>query len=405
VKDTVKNSKILFRNPAKNAVVIFDDNGSDLLRMAVLKNIESTIIYNRKEAYYVTVMLLFFMAKNILRFLVNSNQLSLQGANSGGLLFKIYKIYLFSCIDYIKPKVVLTFIDNSSIFHWLSRTYKSCAFYAVQNGSRNDAKRLHYRNQVDSDGNTSSRSVHYSTNVTSMPNLFSFGKYEVDLYKKHKQEVDNIYPVGALKGSYYKACIADSDAKVKFDICLISDQLLSFPKGHVMSKHDRGVAALHGLVQQYVAESQTSICIAMRSTNEQNQQVEADYFMNLFGHGAELFERYNAPWSTYRAMESSSIVIALNSTCAFEAFGWGNKVLFCNLSGDDFYQTPLPDICSMNQNEYTVFKNKLNSLRELNMNDYKERTEVQAQYIMNYDPEKPAHIKIREKILSHCISN
>ena len=44
--------------------------------------------------------------------------------------------------------------------------------------------------------------------IISMPNFFCFGNYEVNLYKKHEHDVDNFYPVGSLKASYYKSCLS-----------------------------------------------------------------------------------------------------------------------------------------------------------------------------------------------------
>ncbi len=94
-------------------------------------------------------------------------------------------------------------------------------------------------------------------------------------------------------------------------------------------------------------------------------------------------------------------VVALNSTAAFEAFGWGKKVLFCNLSGDDFNQLPLPEICTMNVNNYEIFKSKLDYLRQLDENEYRKLTQTYARYLMNYDFDKPAHVVIRKMILEH----
>ena len=39
-------------------------------------------------------------------------------------------------LQFIKPIIVLTYIDNNSIYHWLCRNYKNSKFIAVQNGIR-----------------------------------------------------------------------------------------------------------------------------------------------------------------------------------------------------------------------------------------------------------------------------
>lgn len=392
--------KLSFRNPVKNKVVILDEAGSDIIAVTVLKDIKYTISPCSKEIFHITLPLLFLMLKNTVYFLLRPGSLNLKGVKKSSLLGCLHKIYLFSCIDYINPEIVLTFIDNNRLFHWISRMYENCEFYAIQNGGRNDAKRLHYNGQNDSKLNRC-RSIHFSTDVISMPNLFCYGEYEVDLYKKHDQDVDNFYPVSSLKGGFYKTCVSRNNTKVDFDICLVSDQLLSFPDGHILSKFELGVGYLHKLAHRYVGEEHLSCCIAMRSTDKHEQKLEKEYFVNIFGDRVKIIKRNDIQMSTYAAVDRSSIVVVSNSTISFEAFGWGKKVLFCNLSDDDFYQSPLPEICKMNVNNYEIFKSKLDYLRQLDENEYIKMTESHARYLMNYDFDNPAHVVIRKMILEH----
>ena len=389
--------KISFKNPTKNKVVIFDNENSQILKNAVLNDIECTIVHCRREMFHITLPLLYLMIRNAIIFIKKSS-LNLEGVKKSSLKGCIYKIYLFSCIDYINPKIVITFIDNSRTFHWISRKYENCEFYAIQNGIRTDAKRLHYEEQ----NYFVERSVHFSTDIISMPNLFCFGKYESDLYKKHNHDVDNFYPVGSLKGGFYKTRISVKNTKVYFDICLVSDQLLSFSEGHILSQYELGVGYLHKLVHKYVAEEHLSCCIAMRSTAKHDQKIEKEYFVNIFGDRATIIERNEKDmFTTYTAMDRSSVIVTLNSTAVFEVFGWGKKALFCNLSGDDFNQLPLPVICTMNVNNYEIFKSKLDYLRQLDENEYREITRSHARYLMNYDFENPTHTVIRKMILEY----
>jgi len=390
--------KISFRNFLKEKVVIFDEVGSRIIKKAVLNDIPCAIIHSRKEIIHITLPLLFLMLKNAIRVLTRPRSVKLTGVARSTLLGYIYKIYLLSCIDYIKPKVVLTFIDNSPVYFWISRMYNNCEFYAIQNGIRTDAKRLHYEKPNDS----GERSVNYSAGVMSMPHLFCFGKYEIDLYKKHAQNIDKFYPVGSLMGGYYKTCLARNSTKIDFDICLVSDQILSFPEGHILSGFELGVGYLHKLIHKYAAEEHLSCCIAMRASNKHDQEIEKEYFINIFGNRATIIGRNETDmFTTYAAMDRSSVIVALNSTAVFEAFGWGKKALFCNLSGDDFNQLPLPEICTMNVNDYGIFKSKLDYLRRLDENEYRKITQSPARYLMNYDFDNPAHAVIRKMVVEH----
>ena len=53
-----------------------------------------------------------------------------------GTLFSMRDLYNLSCLYAIKPKIVLTFIDNSKAFYFLSKNYSCSRFIGIQNGVR-----------------------------------------------------------------------------------------------------------------------------------------------------------------------------------------------------------------------------------------------------------------------------
>jgi len=398
----VRIPRISFKNLSKNKVVIFDNEGTQVLKTTVLNGIECTIVYCRKEMFHITLPLLYLMIRNTIIFIKKKGFILKEVERKSTLQGCIYKIYLFSCIEYIDPSVVITFIDNNSTFHWISRMYENCEFYAVQNGMRYDAKRLQYEEQNDVGG----RSLGIQTYVMSMPNLFCFGAYEADLYKKHGHAVDNFYPVGSLKGGFYKASITRGNAIVEFDICMVSNGFMSFPERHILSKFALATDNFYKLVNKYVTEGRLSCCCSMGSRDKHDQEFEKECFVNIFGDRVIIIERNEKDmFATYAEMDRSSVIVAFCSTAAFEAFGWGKKILLCNLYGDDYWQSPLPEICTMNINinndNYEIFKNKLDCLRQIDENEYRNITKSHAQYLMNYDFKNPAHIVIRKMILEH----
>jgi len=393
--------KITFKNLSKTKVVIFDNEGSQVLKQTILNGIGFTIVHCRRERFHITIPLLCLMIRNILIF-IKQGSLNLHGIRELGLRSCIYNVYLFSCIEYIDPKVVITFIDNSRSFHWISRMYNKCLFYAIQNGMRFDAKRLYYGEQNDVGGGP----VWQLSDIMTMPNLFCFGAYEVDLYKKHGHAVDNFCPVGSLKGGFYKTSIARDNTKTDFDICLVSNGVSFFPVGDILSKYALANDYFYKWVNKYVTERRLSCCVALKSTVKYDEKrSEKDYFSNIFGNRAIIIERNgNDIFTTYAAMDRSSVVVALCSTAAFECFGWRKKTLICNLYGGDYWESPLPEICTMNVNNYEIFKTKLDCLRQIYENDYREIIQSHARYLMNYDFENPAHIVIRKMILENLNS-
>jgi len=99
-------------------------------------------------------------------------------------------------------------------------------------------------------------------------------------------------------------------------------------------------------------------------------------------------------------MNKCSIIISLFSTAAFEAYGWGKKVLICNLFNSDEFQIPIAEICLVNEPDYETFSRKLTNLINMSESEYREKTMCNTQYLMVHNQDKPAHVVIRETILS-----
>ena len=117
-------SKFIFKNPQRHELVIFDDESST--------NLENFIsCYN------------FFLL-----------QTRIENINKVYLSFKILKYffkyyngnimtaYLSSLLEILRPKVVLTYIDNSLKFFDIAKILdKKINFVAIQNGARYDLKK------------------------------------------------------------------------------------------------------------------------------------------------------------------------------------------------------------------------------------------------------------------------
>ena len=100
------------------------------------------------------------------------------------MIKQVYYIYLKACLESIKPKAVITFIDTSSVFGLLAKHCDNFPFIAIQNGSR-----LSYFALPDSN--------YY------VPHYFCFGTHEQELFPKLGYRVDHYYPVGSLVASLH----------------------------------------------------------------------------------------------------------------------------------------------------------------------------------------------------------
>jgi len=221
-----------------------------------------------------------------------------------------------------------------------------------------------------------------------------FGEYERDLFTQCGYKVDNFCPIGSLKGGYYKFRISQKP-RVEYDICLISELREEIILENIMPEIKQALDILYGFCKRYIDEhTNLTLCIPCKN----NSDAVVQFFRAMFGTTAYVAKNKQPSLTTYEYMDRSDVIVAFHSTVAFEAFGWGKKVLLCNFTGSECYSFPLPEICTMDIPDYDAFRDKLDYLRELEVSTYDKLTEHAARYFMNYDPEMPPDTFIRNKI-------
>lgn len=364
-------NRIKFKNPPKSEIVVFDQEGSENILKFIIYDIGSFVLHTRFEQMYVTPQVLFY-------FIINLRHIDLtrNGPIFRQLLRESYKIYLLSCLKIIKPRVVVTFIDNSYLYHSLSFLCYDASFYAIQNGLRG-LNELNVDYQIF------------------MQNLFCFGEYDIDLYKKGNHKIQKFYAVGSVKGSYYKRNLFNEEPKEKYDLCLISQWRDGIINKGKYPEIKRSLDVLNNYLSRYLKDRELKVCIATRVSNDN----EIEYFKRSFGEKTKIIIQDRDGFSTYRAMNASDIIISFCSTAAVEAFGWGKKVLFCNFSGDKNYDLPYGDMCLVNNNNYLIFQEQLDSLRNISFEEYLKATRNHQKLLMNYPDEVPSYSFIRDIIL------
>ena len=163
-------SKIIFKKPDYKDVLVLDSTSFDAIEN-ILQSLDWNIFETRNELInkiYITPGL-------IVKFFIN--------------LKKGLKIaYLVSLIDEIKPKAVLTFIDNSFLFSDIARNMsnKKIAFIAIQNASRIDIAEQDYFYKKGLLKNNYYKKIF-------LPHFFCLGENDINKYKKYKIKVKKFY--------------------------------------------------------------------------------------------------------------------------------------------------------------------------------------------------------------------
>lgn len=370
--------KTSFSNPLRCDVLVFDYEGSVIIKETILNNIAHTVLHVRYDKFYCTPHI-------IARFLGNLLKMKLYKRSFREFVRQLYRIYLLSCVQHIKPKVVLTRAYDSQSYHVISRTYKSAVFYAMTNGFGYE-----YPIVIGKEG--------YKI---SMPHLICHGRYEEDGFKKYGHDIDFFHPVGSVLGSFFFCEMrTEEDDLIKYDICLVSQCEPTIIQGVVYPEIRTAITTLDGFLVKYLDEHDASLCVALRSTDP----VETGYFRSHYGSRAHYSNKDSDRYATYHAMLQSDVIVSFDSSAAVEAYGFGKKVLFVNLSGAEKFNIPVAKECFINSCDYTIFKDKLNEIRKMSVQEYQKVTATNRRYITHFDAERPAHKYTRDlvvKALNH----
>lgn len=383
-----KEKKILFTNPKKNSVAILYSDDYWIRRL-ILKNIPATTfgLYPGETTIYLTWEL---FLRTLSRLLRSKVEVAITPWSIKKLARCVYDNYILACLDQAEAKVVLTFIDNGTIFQRLSVLDKARSYFAIQNGARTLAC---VRDSL----------VGYSCPSISMTNLFCFGRREIRLFKSHKHKIKKFYPFGSLIGSYYKFTNGKKQCRLKkYDLCLISQWSPIFfieKKGEGFAREAGirtrdGVLGLTDLLARLLKETGLRILICPRGDDYE----EIKYYTQKIKQPIYFSQHDRPSFATYRAVEKSKVAIGLNSTVLSEVFAWGQKVLWCNPTSDPHFEMKCAGLCYFEGNNYLAFKRKILNILKMDLSMYKQLTAKRAAYINNFDPREPSHLKIRHMV-------
>lgn len=369
-------SRVTFSKPEKNRVVVFEKTQSDLLEKTILYDIPNTVLPASYEIFYFSPMIFIRFIKNFLFvYLTNRKYRSL------------YLCYLLSCIEFIKPKIVISYLEYNYIFHAIGEIYTHADFYAIQNGHVDEDC---VRNWLPAPPKMGS--------VWNMQNFLCFGQYYVDLYRKHGHSARRFHPVGSLKGSFYKSKVCPGQAPKEFQLCLISAWRESVEDQDTRIMLDM-LGVLCGFANRYIEKHKVSLCIALRSS----KQEEKDFFLKFFNADLTFIENDQCRFGSYSAADRSDLTLAPCSTLGYEVFGWGSKILFCNFPAKASWNFPFDGLWSLNVGVYAEFENRISLLLKLSDSEYRRLSEETARKVMNYDFANPVHTYMRD-IIKNCIS-
>ena len=379
----IKGRLLIFGNPEKVDVLVFDEVNSQYVLKIINKKYRVGIFKTRPENIYLGLKVFL----NFIRLLHGLHFKEAWHSERGkviGFLRQFKLLYYESCFLTIKPKAIITLIDNSTDFHWFSKYCQKFPFIAIQNGSR-----LSFMsNQVDK---------------FYLQHYFCFGEHERNLFQNIGHEVEKFYPVGSVIASLH---LTESDKiSPKYDILVISTW-----RGNIGFTQDvidtmRSMRIMDELLAKYLHERNYKAAIITRSAKNGEHWFipeigldEGNYYKSIYGNDAEIIETNFTERNIYPLMQQSSFIISCLSTALLEGFGLGKKALYCNFTGTDIYHKDFDSAIVTTEIDYDLFAKNLDDLFAMSKKEYDNKYIKHQNFYMNYPKDKLTYQAISDKI-------
>ena len=366
---TLFGRRVLFSSPKSRDVLIFDECNSQHIRRVINKKYSVGVFNMRPKDIFLGIGVIVQFSKELLNFSLEEVRKNHRGFLYG--VFKqIYYRYLKACLEFVKPKAIITFIDNSSTFGWLAKHCDNFPFMAIQNGSR----------------------LSYSANPDSsyyVPHYFCFGAHEQELFPKLEYKVDHYYPVGSLIASLHFD--PKKQVKEKYDLLIVSTWRGNIGYDQDVQDTMRSMKIMDQLLAKYIKDNKINAAVIYRAERGSEHWIipelglsEEKYYQEIYGNSIEYIDTDFSKRNIFPLMQNSHLIISCLSTAVIEAYGLGRKVLYCNFCGTDLYHQDIDNEILTTDSNYKNFSEKLNSIYKLSYKDYINKNKELMKYYMSY---------------------
>lgn len=344
----------------KADVVIYDDVGAYYINQCIPDNNHVYVFKVRRRIIFVDLRLIPYIIYGLCQRFGKNNKYWMRAS--------LRVIYEYAVLKIIKPKIITTFVDNSSRFNLLSRLLTSIRFMGVQNGYR-------------------ATEIKEMSNYLCLTELFCFGRETKDNYLKYGCDVGRYHIIGSLKDGLYREQIQPITDGQRYDICFISQYRPSrFEESMPMLREN--TENILNLLIRFSKEQGKTICIA-GSCKPSEAKLEENYYRNAMEDALYDFicnDEYK--YSSYSLIDRSEVSVTVNSTVGIESVGRGKKVLFCNLSDDKYYNLPSHIgkglwVLDKRAKSYQVFSARLSHILDIRPDEWWTTVSENVEYLIH----------------------
>lgn len=340
------------------------------------------------------------------------------------LSFKIFKLFLrnyngniktsyfVSLLQIIKPKAVITFIDNSIKFSDLAKILnKEIKFIAILNAYRLEI--------IENDYLYKKKLIKINLNKRFyIPKLLAYGQCDIDIYKKYKIKVKKFVKVGNVRLANALEYIKKKKIKLKrfrYDVCVMSDttsnaHFLNIEKKNAESGkyvEDGAVYTVKYSINYCIKHKKKFIFVLKTNTSNKKGQIdELNFYKKFLTENEFNFLISNTTknktglFVSHITMFQSNIAIGTISTMLGEYLGLGGKILACNFTKMKVLDYPIKGICFIRNPNFEQFEKKLTNILSVNKKKYFSKLNKSKNYIVAHDKKYSPISLIKKEIMN-----
>jgi surface carbohydrate biosynthesis protein len=384
-----KKIKIKLNKLQKKNILVFDGVSNSDLEF-LLEEFDFAVIENRLER----IKEINLSPKTIFKLIKNFLNLILIGKK-----FTVSNLYFYTIIKLIKPKLVITSIDNSLQFHRLAKLlHNEISFFAIQN-----ANRLDYLNNEYNMKNSLSN-IDYNSQLF-IPNFVCFGDIEEKLAKNLNLNIKKFFKYGSIRSANFFHYIKKEKLNLSqnlYDICLISELVFGFNKKYQKNHIEEGLGTIASYTIKFAIEKNLKFIFASKypeNSKWHNREIEF-YKKHLskeeFNYLIRNFNKKINKYSSYFAIFQSEVAVGCQSTLLRDKIGLREKILSSNLTDYENYNFPINGICTINNCNYKEFSLRLNKILTMDPQIYFEN--LDPCQVMVFDENNSTIDKVKFKI-------
>lgn len=368
--------KFKIENPPQREIVIFDGTSLNDLKYILHKK-KFFVLENRKSR----ISTVYCSLNIIITFFFNFFLLFFKNKN-------LHTIYLFTLLEKINPKIVITSIDNSFKFAELAKLLsKKIKFAAIQNANRFDYMHNIYLFKKN-------LSVSNLNNKYFIPHFFCFGEHEINQIKKYKINIDQVYKVGSIRVANFFKHIELNKIKLqkeKYDVCLISEAASNINEKFEIKDLEEKFAKVAKFTIDYSKKYNLKfIFLQKRNLNSIENKEEMNFYKKYLNKNDFNFLKKNSSlnqnnYSSYLGLFQSKLAVGAQSTLLRDKIGCKEKILSLGLDNEGLFEFPINGICKLKNLDYLEFENRMNLILSLNSEDYFAKIEEPINNLIEFD--------------------